>query len=67
MVGYALDTNGEIINTTFIPMNKRDFGRIKKMLNYNVLYFKERKNDFQYFNEKQRDYLKRICYFQWRT
>ncbi|WP_320831113.1 hypothetical protein [Helicobacter sp.] len=52
MVGYALDTNGEIINTTFIPMNKRDFGRIKKMLNSNVLYFKERKNDFQYFNEK---------------
>lgn len=40
MMGYALDTKGEIINTTFIPMNKGDFGRIKKMLNSQVLYFK---------------------------
>ena len=38
MVGYALDIQGNIINTTFIPMSNRDFGRIKKMFSSQVLY-----------------------------
>ena len=38
MVGYALDIQGNIINTTFIPMTSRDFGRIKKMFSSQVLY-----------------------------
>lgn len=40
MVGYALDIQGNIINTTFIPMTSRDFGRIKKMFSSQVLYAK---------------------------
>lgn len=40
MVGYALDIQGNIINTTFIPMSNRDFGRIKKMFSSQVLYAK---------------------------
>ena len=40
MVGYALDIEGNIVNTTFIPMSVRDFGRIKKMFSSEVLYFK---------------------------
>ncbi|MBS4306829.1 crystallin beta/gamma motif-containing protein [Campylobacter vulpis] len=40
LIGYALDINGEIINTTFIPMNKKDFGRIKKIMRAKLLYQK---------------------------
>ncbi|WP_213243683.1 hypothetical protein, partial [Campylobacter vulpis] len=40
LIGYALDINGEIINTTFIPMNKKDFGRIKKIMRAELLYQK---------------------------
>ena len=40
MVGYALDIKGNIINTTFIPMGKKDLARIKKMLHSEILYFK---------------------------
>lgn len=43
MIGYALDIEGNIINTTFIPMGKKDFGRIKKILKSELLYFKEAK------------------------
>lgn len=41
MIGYALDIEGNIINTTFIPMGKKDFGRIKKILKSEVLYYKD--------------------------
>ena len=40
LIGYALDIKGEIINTTFIPMNKKDFGRIKKIMRAELLYQK---------------------------
>lgn len=40
MIGYALDIQDNIINTTFIPMTSRDFGRIKKMFSSQVLYAK---------------------------
>lgn len=45
LVGYTLDINGDLLNTTYFPLTNKDFGRIKKMIkgeDKNLLYFNEK-------------------------
>ncbi|OBV28391.1 hypothetical protein BKN38_04795 [Helicobacter sp. CLO-3] len=44
MVGYALDINGNLVNTTFYPLGNTNLSKIKKMMqgkDEDLLYFKE--------------------------
>lgn len=65
LASFAISQNGELLHKTFYDI--KTLSKLKKLIkgdDADLLYFKERKNDFEYFNPQQRDLIHKAFDFQ---